>query len=825
MTDPPLPTIPAGESRNFALSLPELPPIEGPGTGSDPSGSGGGISSECSDELSDLIGASDWGGLQDFIEAQTGQSIQDLTNPVWDQVASDGVTRSATVEVCGQPVELTISGDLVSVSGCTHLPTATLTLPQTNFDLPTQITGTNPPEPSGGAADYVTTDQVPDASVHLENPRLIWLKDTSDADQGLLDSHVLRVTSVSTGGEQYWSVLQIRASFTSKLNIQTEHNPAFPGYTTTSLYDSVFPLMHFMKLDRYLPGSGTPDTGDAIAIGTVGTSFGFNVITGTDYSAALSDVSSTFEEGETTFPHISFDELTTYQFEDSSLSEIQSDIDDYMAAKTPYDPDVTLDTDTAEVTYSYMTRQNAIYLPHLGCSTDQATAVIINWGGWVHRLGDTFWRGNLQDDDSPYINGMMVRLVRDDDPSCGVTNSVFKRLAPAESGTYDPSLTGAAADTPRDGRPPDTTPNPPIVPVGGGCRSSLDGPSSCNWTLPPGPDIPMPNDNFGGMPVFNTKFPNFPPIGCQIPDFGNMNPCGPGGGPGGHNTPLPGGRDRRGKRGEHPHVKTGGPTYGNPRRYTFSERTCPGQDMPGTTCFTVIVLLLMDCGISPLDIIFQVTAEWDKPFPENKCFRKGARIFDAAEWTARYLMLDIVDEGEPTNNVYIGPRYHRPGQTTWHFHEHYDLFVMDRGSSSEEIYGAVEVFGPNGSAISFVDSPFVTEDSPTLLVEVGANHSQADMDNLAAYKASLVRRTGTGIQVDVPYSVDYFLRDKFVVQAPDKGIEETYVIMGKESAINPEERDHILTGMLPATVRELDEFPVAVDTVDDEIPGTEFVFS
>ena len=109
----------------------------------------------------------------------------------------------------------------------------------------------------------------------------------------------------------------------------------------------------------------------------------------------------------------------------------------------------------------------------------------------------------------------------------------------------------------------------------------------------------------------------------------------------------------------------------------------------------------------------------------NKCFRKGSRIWDAAEWTARYVGLKIIDEGKPTDNIYVGPPWHRPGQTTWHFYEHWDLFALDRGFASDELYGAVEVFGPNGSAFSVVDSPFVTEESPTLLVEVGANHDQA----------------------------------------------------------------------------------------------------
>jgi hypothetical protein len=306
-----------------------------------------------------------------------------------------------------------------------------------------------------------------------------------------------------------------------------------------------------------------------------------------------------------------------------------------------------------------------------------------------------------------------------------------------------------------DGEPPLTTPNPPLTPVGGGCRSSLTGPASCNWTvpvpaeqpevpdpedpdfpeLPANPNFPMPKDNFGGMPVIRTDLPNFPRLPCTIPDFGNMDPCGKGqgkrggrgpgsgsgrGGGAGPGTlgPLPGGRDRMGKRGSGGTVggvKTGGKTYGAPRAYTFAETTCPGQETPGIGCMAVITNLLMDAGIEALDIIWQVGPEWDKVFPADKCFAKGSRFWDAAVWTARYLMLVIIDEGPPSNDVKIGPPWHRPGQTTWTFQEHYDLFALTRGFSADEGYGFVEVFGPNlpVPVQVQVESPFTTETSPT----------------------------------------------------------------------------------------------------------------
>jgi hypothetical protein len=338
------------------------------------------------------------------------------------------------------------------------------------------------------------------------------------------------------------------------------------------------------------------------------------------------------------------------------------------------------------------------------------------------------------------------------------------------------------------------------------------------------PNFPMPGDNFPDVPVIRTDLPNIPSLPCVVPDFGNMDPCGNGkngkgrgGGAGsGFNGPLPGGRDRMGNRGSAgtvAGVKTAGPTYGAPRKYVFAETTCPGQETPGIGCMAVITQLLMDAGISPVDIIFQIGPEWDKPFPPDKCFAQGSRFWDAAVWTARFIMCIIIDEGPPTNDVYIGPPWHRPGQTTWTFDEHYDLFNLTRGMSAEEAYGWVEVFGPNVTSpiIIRIDDPFSTEDSPTLMMETGANYTQADAEDLGAFRAAEIRRESVAIQATVPYSNEYFMRDNMVIQAPDRGFQETYVITGKESDRSVTGHFHILSGMLPATLAELDAFPEVTD--------------
>jgi hypothetical protein len=427
-------------------------------------------------------------------------------------------------------------------------------------------------------------------------------------------------------------------------------------------------------------------------------------------------------------------------------------------------------------------------------------------------------------------NGLVVRSMND---WTGNSSTYHSTAAMHPDLTYDPQpLMQMSVDEskstdggtepdptgPTDGEPPSTTPNPapapdvPLTPIGGGCRATLDGPASCNWTVPT-PDIgdfPMPGDLLEDMPVFDVTFPDFPPFDCTLPDFGNMDPCGPGSAGPGMGGPLPGGRDRTGKAGSgNAGVKTGGKTQGPKRKKTFGKKMCPGKTMPWISCFTVITQLLMDVGIQAVDIIFQVGAEWDKPFPRNKCFARGSRIFDAAQWTARYLMLTIIDEGPPTNNVYIGPPWHRPGQRTWTFHENIDLFNLSRAYNASESYYAVEVFGPRVGApvLALVDTPFDNDPTQVLRVEVGPNYSRTDAIRLARTKAAAIRREAVSVQATVPYSTDYMMRDKMILRCPSRGFEETYIIFGKESDISFEGYLHVLTGVLPATVAEMEQFP------------------
>jgi hypothetical protein len=90
----------------------------------------------------------------------------------------------------------------------------------------------------------------------------------------------------------------------------------------------------------------------------------------------------------------------------------------------------------------------------------------------------------------------------------------------------------------------------------------------------------------------------------------------------------------------------------------------------------------------------------------------------------------------------------------------------------------------------------------------------ADAQDLAAFRAAEIRRDTVSVQVVVPYSSEYYLRDNMAIQAPDRGFQETYVITGKESDVSPAGWFHILTGMLPATLAELNAFPAVTDEYD-----------
>lgn len=377
-----------------------------------------------------------------------------------------------------------------------------------------------------------------------------------------------------------------------------------------------------------------------------------------------------------------------------------------------------------------------------------------------------------------------------------------------------------------DGQPPTVTPMP--RPITSSCKSTMDGPASCNFVVDPlpGSNFPKPGDvvavpdfatpdfatpDFAPMPVIDVNFPEMPPIGCNLPDFTNMSDCPPVPGTGG---PLPGGRDRRGKRGINPNIKTGGKTHGK-RRKVFPGPKHSGPHKrcfpAGSSCMGAITELLIGVGISPLDIVFQIGPEWDKQLRREKCFKRGVSRLDAAAWFASKLMCRIIDEGPPTHNVYIGPPHHRPGQKTWTFDEHFDLFAVSHSSTSEGSYHAVEVFGDHFREpypISLVENPFASPDESEILqIEVGPDYTRREAEQLAAFRAAALRRASVSVQASVPYSEEYMMRDRMILRAPDRGFQETYLIYGKQSDLSPEGRIHILTGVLPATAREMEQFP------------------
>jgi hypothetical protein len=440
-----------------------------------------------------------------------------------------------------------------------------------------------------------------------------------------------------------------------------------------------------------------------------------------------------------------------------------------------------------------------------------------------------------------------------------VINSALDTEVPRQnaSGTYVPSATEVVSAETQDGEPPEVIPNPPLVtpiapPVSGGCKATIDGPSSCNFNVPIDPEFsdpelpefPMPGDfvepdfpvplPMPEMPVMETEFPMMPPIDCLMPDFGNLSDCPPG--PGSGN--LPGGRDASGARGDGiMGITTGGPTSDIRDEMFLDEYPIdpltgePPIDpdtgepiVPPQRCWpesssvmTAITVILLDLGISPLNIIFEVGVEWDKMFGP-KCFDEHIRMFDAAQWLASLIMCRIIDEGD--GRVYIGPPTHKPGQGTWTFNSQFPnadgeppMFGLGYGASMGEAYYAVKVWGAHLSepVFALVDTPFANDPQNILQIEVGPNYTLAEAQDLAAFRAGLIRRDAVMVQVEVPYSQDYFMRDKMVLKFPDRGLQWEYIIFGKTSEVSIEKQVHILTGVLPATLEELENFPEVME--------------
>lgn len=823
----------------------------------------------------------------DFIETETGQTIEELTQETWDLVETDGVSRSVIVDVLGVPVAFTIDAEETTVGAyCPLNHTMEFTLPQLSFDLPTLDYQDPSASPTSGI--FAIVSQMPDAAVEIQQPEYVQipvieeplppdpddyatnpLYTAIDARDQVSSSLIGTASGLPGDPQSYFTAAKIKGSWTANIYHVLTNFPV-PNFQWYGVLPPLFAVASSQRLPEaselgfpwrdtaWPPMVGAWDdypnsTILAIQDGFPTTDYPTYPVSGIGGNNSESAGYQCWFHAQTTGVGTSYvfaGNATTATSDATAWANFIDMIDDYNANKTIYDPVVSVDEDAMTLTAIYETDENAMYVPVAGCNISVASDPVDTlynfltaaWGGyrWEGRSNGPWANWASNDSGTNFFimgNGplhrYMAREVHDfawhqDDTSVGIMHTEMDRIAPTTV-----ARTGLVASvSAADGEPPETTPSPPPVnPVGGGCRSSIDGPSSCNFTVPPVDDeFPLPGDTVGDMPVYDTNLPDFPSLNCVVPDFGNMDTCGGGsggigggGGPGMNGT-LPGGRDRTGRTGNrHGGIKTGGPTYGPPRTRTFDEKKCYPE---GFSIMGMITDLLLLAGVQAIDIVFQIGPEWDKTLNRDKCFRKGGRIFDAATWGARMLMCDIIDEGPPTHNVYIGPPWHRPGQVTWHFMDHFPntegylpLFNIAPAYSSEDLVDFVEVFGAHLSSpvVSFIDSPFAPGDGSSKLIEVGPDYSVADAEDWAAYHAARIRRKAVSVQVTVPHDGDleddenYFMRDGMVTHLPTRGFEETWVIFGKESQLARDGYFHILTGVLPATVEELERFPTVIE--------------
>lgn len=500
---------------------------------------------------------------------------------------------------------------------------------------------------------------------------------------------------------------------------------------------------------------------------------------------------------------------------------------------------------------------------------DDFESIYMTWGGGLAQdndgqlwgWGDALQAGQGFDEGIGFYSPPVP--VWPGEPIITGDNYLFACDDPAGEGGDD-----GGGGVPTEGQPPDTTPNPPRPPVdgpmvpvpppaGGGCRASMDGPSSCNYNVPIDPDFEEPDFPLPGdfpvfpeefpefpepeMPTFDVEFPQFPNF-CGPPDFGQLGACKPAPG----TNHMPGGRDRKGRRGTTVGwIKVGGPTYGKDDQ-TFNQDFPPDPDtgelpedpdtgepvVPPQRCWpadssimTAITTILLDLGVSPLQIVWEIGPEYDKSFGPH-CFPESTGMMDAARWLAAKLMLRIIDEGEPSFKVFIGPPTHRPQSQVFTYQDQYYPGIstdppfsgIAHGYSGSEAYFAVKVWGSHLSqpAWAIVDTPFSRQDPTNILeIQVGPNHTFAEAQEVAYFRAALIRRAAVSVQVTVPYNENHFMRDTLILQVPSAAYQETFSIFGKQSEVTVEAKAHILTGVLPATLAELDQFP---DLLEDPEP-------
>ena len=848
---------------------------------------------------------SDLDALESFLVTETGQTMDELTGGVWSEVRF--ATEPTTVELTVFGVTFTITIDRVptgTLATCVP-PYAYAGLNGDTVEITTRApdgAGSTWPDIDVGWTkiysgifgqqytqhETITKRQHAHAKITFGVPQVVTVPGTSPIRASLDNPRMVHF--LSSG-----NVNLLKIPLTVELTPLIMELSSPPEHTLWGTDENEAPIRHLCILPQ--PNiwfgisktwraegdlSGRPDPGDELPLVNGLRWANGDWQTNTNPS---NEILVTIYELHGAWQQIGYSADSPEGALQSLIDQIEEFNNDAVANYgIHYYPQVTFDATTGKFTADYTTDNAAVYTPDPGCNSDGFDKAVI-WLAqhWTSTLGESLTMNHPLDEDgdvhfggfgtydgaeamSDYlgINYYGALWGIDNNASWAMKGSSNWQERFIGMTTYgDTQIVDTSL---LDGEPPDTVPNTPRPPadgrmipipspVSGGCRSTMDGPASCNWNVPLpepnfeepelNPDFPLPGDypvfpdefpETPEMPIFDANYPQFPNF-CAPPDFGQMTDCQPQPG----TNFMPGGRDRFGSQGtDLASYKTGSELYGayddtfnqeypiDPITGEYPEDPDTGEPVvPPQRCWpanssimTAITTILLDLGVSPLNIVWEIGPEWDKMFGPY-CFPTTTGMFDAAVWLAQKLMCRIIDEGAPSGKVYIGPPTHRPASQTFTFQDTYYPGIsvnppfanLAHGYSQSEAYFAVKVWGAHLSqpAWAIVDTPFAKDPSNYLSVEVGPNYTFAEAQELAFFRAALIRRAAVSVQVTVPYSENYYMRDTMILQVPSAGYQETFTIFGKQSEVSVESKAHILTGVLPATLAELDQFPDLIE--------------
>ena len=495
-----------------------------------------------------------------FIFEHTGMTVAEHMGDSWGELIEDGETRQVVIEIpdCASRVTLNLGGEVNATTSCDHMPTTGFRWPRHDFTIATLAeTSFEPIEIRGGGLTnpvvgnkYVP--QWPSYDVHLEDPQVVWEPYPGLAGEpGHLElAKNSRCTSgpFDIGDEEWACFIKQRASYTVKLFIQRSliFSGGYP-YTDRWEISAPEPLLGFdidtrytpegqlAFVDEYYPDPGptrdaylaNPTTEDPIELGYITPEDNPPYAphhASTDYPNRFTNnlQANTCPYGEFWFrreanldsdgeynlyPSFYGD---SYQWPDTqtsapagtlenALSDMQRRIDEYMDAKHPSSPGVSLDWEDLSVTYDYM--DTPLYHPYPGCSHPEfvsKSVVLCSWGGWVVQGSTTVLSPNRSDqeaagDGQGWLEGVMNRQIGystlsdgSPDPTLGRMRTEWDNIYPISAGSYTPVIEAAEIE-PMEPLPPPLPPFEPDPDWGSPTPSDPDPPPPVE---PPDPDEP-----------------------------------------------------------------------------------------------------------------------------------------------------------------------------------------------------------------------------------------------------------------------------------------------------------------------------------------------